>query len=183
MYIDVMVGIIFILAVFIGFKKGFFFEVLSFFILVLNVVLAKKWTPYVFEYISGSVKIKENSIMYFIIYLGVLVGLYIATSIVLSIVRKILPKMFMGLTDSILGGILGGLKGTFIIFVFLIFFNLLSSIDSRIEIYSKDSKVNKFFLENVGKLDGYYPEVVKEKLEEFHFRKNVEKQIKEYISK
>ena len=183
MYIDIIAGVILILAVLIGFKKGFFFEVLSFFILVLNVVLAKKWTPYVYNYIRESIKIKEHNVVYFLTYLAVLVGLYIATSAILSVVRKILPKMFMGLTDSVLGAILGGLKGSFIIFVLLIFFNLLSSMATGMQEYSKDSRVNKFFLKNVTKLEGYYPEAVKEKLEELEFRKNVEKQIKEYMSK
>jgi membrane protein required for colicin V production len=182
MYIDIITGIILVLAVLIGFKKGFFFEVLSFFILILNVVLAKRWTPYAYEYVKGSIKINEN-VLYFLTYLALLVGLYIATSIILSVLRTNLPKMFMGLTDSILGGVLGGLKGGFIIFVLLIIFNLLSSMVSEMEGYSKDSRVNKFFLKNVTKLEEYYPEAVKEKLEELEFRKNVEKRIKEYMSK
>ncbi|MCS5421522.1 MULTISPECIES: CvpA family protein [Psychrilyobacter] len=182
MYIDIAAGIILVLGVLMGFKKGFFFEVLSFFILILNVVLAKKWTPYVYEYVSGTVNINEN-VLYFLTYLALLTGLYMASSVILSVLRKILPKMFMGLTDSILGGVLGGLKGGFIIFVLLIFFNLLSSMSSGMEGYSKDSRVNKFFLKNVTKLEGYYPEAVKEKLEELEFRKSVEKQIKEYMSK
>jgi membrane protein required for colicin V production len=182
MYIDIIAGIILVLGVLIGFKKGFFFEVLSFFMLILNVVLAKKWTPYAYEYVNSSIKMNEN-VLYFLTYLVLLLGLYIATSIILSILRKILPKMFTGITDSILGGILGGLKGGFIIFVFLIFFNLLSSMVSGMHEYSNDSRINKFFLKNITKLDGYYPEAVKEKLEELDFRKSMEKQIKEYISK
>lgn len=182
MYIDIIAGIILVLGILIGFKKGFFFEILSFFMLILNVVLAKKWTPYVYEYVNGNIKINEN-VLYFLTYLVLLLGLYVLTSIVLSILRKILPKMFTGLTDSTLGGILGGLKGSFIIFVFLIFFNLLSSMATGLHKYSKDSKVNIFFLKNITKLDGYYPEAVKEKLEELEFRKSMEKQIKEYMSK
>ena len=183
MYIDIIAGVILILAVLIGFKKGFFFEILSFFILVLNVVLAKKWTPYVYNYIGESIKIKEHNVVYFLTYLGILVGLYIVTSAILSVIRKMLPKMFMGLTDGVLGAILGLLKGSFIIFVLLIFFNLLSSMATGMQDYSKDSRINKFFLKNVTKLEGYYPKAVKEKLEELEFRKNVEKQIKEYMSK
>ncbi|MEI6856905.1 CvpA family protein [Psychrilyobacter sp.] len=182
MYIDIIAGIILALGMLIGFKKGFFFEILSFFILILNIVLAKKWTPYAYKYVSNNIKINEN-VLYFLTYLALLIGLYMITSIILSILKKILPKIFVGLTDSILGGILGGLKGGFIIFVFLIFFNLLSSMVSGMEEYSKDSKVNKFFLKNVTKLDEYYPEAVKEKLEELEFRKNIEKRIKEYMSK
>ncbi len=183
MYIDIVAGVILVLAVLKGFKKGFFFEVLSFFILILNVVLAKKWTPYAYNYIGESIKIKEHNVVYFLTYLALLVGLYIVTSAILSVLRKILPKMFMGLTDSVLGGVLGGLKGIFIIFVLLIFFNLLSSMVSEMEVYSKDSRINKFFLKNVTKLEGYYPDAVKEKLEELEFRKSVEKRIKEYMSK
>lgn len=182
MYIDIITGIVLVLGVLIGFRKGFFFEILSFFMLVLNVILAKKWTPYAYKYVSNNIKINEN-ILYFLTYLVLLVGLYIVTSIILSILKKILPKMFMGLTDSILGGVLGGLKGGFIIFVFLIFFNLLSSMVPEIHKYSEKSKVNKFFLNNIAKLDGYYPKAVKEKLEELDFRKSVEKKIKEYMSK
>jgi len=182
MYIDIIAGIVLILGVLIGFKKGFFFEMLSFFLLILNVVLAKKWTPYVYEYVNSNIAMNKN-VLYFLTYLVILLGLYIVTSILLSILRKILPKMFIGLTDSILGGVLGGLKGGFIIFVFLIFFNLLSSMVTGMHEYSKDSRVNKFFLKNITKLDGYYPEAVKEKLEELDFRKSVEKQIKEYMSK
>jgi membrane protein required for colicin V production len=182
MYIDIIAGIILILGVLMGFKKGFFFEVLSFFILILNIVLAKKWTPYAYKYVSNSIKINEN-VLYFLTYLALLVGLYIVTSVILSVLRKILPKVFIGLTDSVLGGVLGGLKGGFIIFVLLIFFNLLSSMVSGIEEYSRDSRVNKFFLKNVTKLEGYYPEAVKEKLEELEFRKSMEKRIKEYMSK
>lgn len=182
MYIDIIVGIILVLGMLIGFKKGFFFEILSFFILILNVVLAKKWTPYAYKYVSNSIKINEN-VLYFLTYLALLVGLYITTSIILSILKKVLPKVFIGLTDSILGGILGGLKGVFIIFVSLMILNLLSSMVPEIEKYSKDSKVNKFFLKNVTKLDEYYPEALKEKLEELDFRKKIEKKIKEYMSK
>ena len=182
MYIDMIAGVIMLLAIVIGFKKGFFFEILSFFILILNVVLAKKWTPYAFDYIRNSIKINEN-VLYFSTYLVLLVGLYIITSIILSFLRKALPKMFMGLTDSILGGVLGGLKGGFILFVLLIFFNLLSSMVSGLDGYSKGSRVNKLFLKNVTKLEDYYPEAVKEKLEELEFRKSIDKQIKEYMSK
>jgi len=182
MYIDIIAGIILILGILIGLKKGFFFEVLSFFILVLDVVLAKHWTPYVFERINKGVKLNDD-LLYFLTYLGVFLGIYIITSIVLSILKKTLPKMFVGIIDSILGGILGGLKGSFIIFIMLIFFNLSSTIVDNLEDYSKDSKVNKFFLENITKLEGYYPEAVAEKLEEFQFEKNIEKQLKEYISK
>ena len=182
MYIDIIAGIIVIIGVLIGVKKGFFFEILSFFILMLDVVLAKQWTPSVFNYIKKSIKLNEG-IAYFFIYLGVLLGIYIVTSIVLSFLKRTLPKMFNGIIDSILGGILGGLKGCFVMFILLMLFNFSTTLVSGLDKYSKSSIVNKFFLENITKLEGYSPSIITEKLEDFQLKKNIDKQLKDFMSK
>jgi membrane protein required for colicin V production len=182
MYIDIIAGIILILGIIIGFKKGFFFEVLSFFTLVLNVVLAKRWTPYVFDYIKVGTKLNDD-LVYFFTYLGVLLGLYIATSLVLSILKRTLPKMFMGVIDSILGGIIGGVKGSFLVLILLIFFNLSTTLIKGVGKYSNGSIVNNLFLKNVEKLEGYYPDVITEKFEEFKFEEYIKSQLEEYMAK
>jgi uncharacterized membrane protein required for colicin V production len=119
--------------------------------------------------------------LYFTTYLVVFLGIYTVTSIGLSFLRKILPKMFIGIIDSTLGGVLGGLKSVFIIIILLIFFNLLVSIVPQLNEYSKESKTNKFFLENISKLKKYYPKEVKEKLDDINIEKKLKEKLKEYI--
>jgi len=182
MYIDIIVGIIMVLSILLGLKKGFFFEVLSFFLLVLIIVLSKEWTPSVFLFLKEKIGINTH-ILYYIAYGGIFISLYIINGIILSVLRRTLPRIFRGVIDSILGGILGIVKGSFVIFVFLMFYNLLSSEVPKLEKYSKDSKVNCYFLRNVHRIDGYYPNTVMEKLEELKYRIDIKKKIENYMSK
>jgi membrane protein required for colicin V production len=181
MYIDIITIIILVFTILIGLKKGFFFEILSFFLLILNFVLAKKWIRPVYDMIEEKIKLDEN-ILYFLTYLVLLMGFYMITSIILSFLRKALPKMFLGIVDNILGGILGAVKGSLLVFAFLLLFNMLSGMTSELDKYSKDSRVNKFFLKNANKLDGYYPDAIKDKLKELEFKKKIDKAIDDYIS-
>ncbi len=182
MYLDILTIIILALGVILGFRKGFFFEVISFFVLVLDIVLAKRWTPQVYSYLKQNINLNwHESIKYFLTYLLVLVGLYIVTSIILSIFKKVFPRLLGGMLDNILGGILGGLKGCFLVFVMLIIFNLLVSFNPRLEEQSKESIVNEFFLENGSKFSDYYPRTIAKKIEDFEFRKVTEEKIEEFL--
>ncbi|RUA08002.1 MAG: hypothetical protein DSY38_02180 [Fusobacteria bacterium] len=180
MYIDIIASIILVFGILLGFKKGFFFEVLSFFVFILNVVWAKEWTPTVFASIQSKTGI-DNEILYYLTYLVVLGGLCFVTSIILSFLRRVIPKIFTGTLDRILGSILGGLKGIVIIIILLMCCNLVTTKVKAVEKYTKDSKVNKFFLENINKLEEYYPEAITEKLKELELKEDIEREIKKYM--
>lgn len=180
MYLDIVIGIIFLVGIYIGSKKGFYFEIISFFLLIVDLVIAKKITPSIQKIIQGSSKIPvKESIFYFIVFIGTLIVLYILTNIILCILGKTLPNVLKGAGNIILGGILGGLKSGILVIVILIIYNFLGTIIPSINQYSKDSKANEIFLDNVSKFDAYYPSEVTQKIEELKLGRKLKKKIDE----
>lgn len=162
MYLDIVVGIVLAFSLLYGLKNGLFVEFLAIFGLVINFVIAKKYTPAVID-ILGLSKDKDR---YFIVYVITFWAVYILLGILVSLIRNVLKNQSKGIIIRVLGGVLGAVKGLLLAVIILLIYNYSADTFKGLKKYSSGSWFNKVFLEKAPELEQYIPEVFQDKLKE-----------------
>lgn len=162
MYLDIVVGVILVFSLLCGLKNGLFVEFLAIFGLVVNFVIAKRYTPTVID-ILGLSKDKDR---YFIVYVITFWAVYILLGIMVSLVRNVLRNQSKGIIIRSLGGALGAAKGLLLTVIILLIYNYAADTFNGLKKYSSGSWFNKVFLEKAPEMEKYIPEVFQAKLKE-----------------
>lgn len=162
MYLDMAIGIVVIFSLLYGLKNGLFVEFLAIFGLVINFIIAKRYTPTVIDFLNLS----KDRDRYFIVYVITFWAVYIILGIIVSMIRNVLDNQGKGIILRLLGAILGGIKGIFLSLIILLIFNYSADIFKGLKKYSAGSYINKIFLEKAPELEEYIPDVFQSKLKE-----------------
>lgn len=162
MYLDIVVGVILVFSLLCGLKNGLFVEFLAIFGLVVNFVIAKRYTPTVID-ILGLSKDRDR---YFIVYVVTFWAVYILLGIMVSLVRNVLRNQSKGIIIRSLGGALGAAKGLLLTVIILLIYNYAADTFNGLKKYSSGSWFNKVFLEKAPEMEKYIPEVFQAKLKE-----------------
>lgn len=127
--IDLVIGIILLIAFFMGFRKGFFRSLASLIGLVVGVYCAMYFSDYVRVYIEKWFDWSEDltSIASFLITFFVIMLLF---AILGRILTKVADFAMMGIINKLFGGVFNALKFAFLISVVFMFVN--ASEDYRI---------------------------------------------------
>ena len=157
--IDIILGIIFLLAFITGLKKGLFVALASLIGLVLGVYGAIYFSDYVADYISNWFSWSEqltNLAAFAITFSGIV--------FVVSLAGKVLTKMadfaFLGIFNKILGGVFNVLIFAFIVSVIFMFFNDWKNSDYVI---SEEKKEKSILYEPVASIAPMlFPYIIKE---------------------
>ena len=165
MYLDIAIGVVILFSLLYGFKNGLFVEFIAIFGVVINFIIAKKYTPAVIDFLNLS-KDKDR---YFVVY--------IILGIIISLIRGSLNNQGKGIITRFLGGVLGAIKGLFLALIILLIFNYSADIFKSLRKYSSGSYVNKLFLEKASELEEYIPDVFQAKLKELKNGELVDKYI------
>ncbi len=165
---------------------GLFVEFIAIFGVVINFIIAKKYTPAVIDFLNLS-KDKDR---YFVVYVVTFWAVYIILGIIISLIRGSLNNQGKGIITRFLGGVLGAIKGLFLALIILLIFNYSADIFKSLRKYSSGSYVNKLFLEKASgsyvnklflekapELEEYIPDVFQAKLKELKKGELVDKYI------
>ena len=173
MYLDIAIGVVILFSLLYGFKNGLFVEFIAIFGVVINFIIAKKYTPAVIDFLNLS-KDKDR---YFVVYVVTFWAVYIILGIIISLIRGSLNNQGKGIITRFLGGVLGAIKGLFLALIILLIFNYSADIFKSLRKYSSGSYVNKLFLEKAPELEEYIPDVFQAKLKELKNGELVDKYI------
>jgi membrane protein required for colicin V production len=120
--VDIILGIILLLAFYSGFKKGLFVTLASLIGIIAGVFGALYFSDYAGGYISNWLKWSDESTKWVSFAVT-----FFAIVLVISIAGKFLTKIadfaMLGLLNKLLGGVFGMLQYAFIISVLFLFFN------------------------------------------------------------
>lgn len=141
MYLDILVGIIIVFSLFYGLRNGLFVEFLAIFGLIVNFIIAKKYTPVVIEFLGLS-KDKDR---YFVTYIVTFWAVYILLGIVIHLVRNVLKNQSKGIITRILGGAIGIAKGILLSVLILLIYNYSTDMFTKLKNILKEVMQMKFF--------------------------------------
>lgn len=171
MYLDIVIGIILVFTIIEGIREGFLVQFFSIFGVVVDFILAKKLTPIVMDKLS----IGGNGINYLLTYAIIFILLYLVVIIIMYFIGLILKHQNKGVITRLLGGVFGALKGILVSVIILLVFNYASEKYSKLNTYSKDSVINRIFLENTSLIEDYLPKELKESLNNIKGKNIVDK--------
>jgi len=135
-YIDIVLGILLILAAFSGFRKGLIVELASLAALILGI-----WGAIEFSYITSDFLVEQfdwkwdhlNTVSFIITFIIIV----ILVNIVAKTVTKLVETIMLGFVNKLAGLVFGFLKGAIVLSVVLVVFD---KINEDIEIMSDETK-------------------------------------------
>ncbi|MCF6358676.1 MAG: CvpA family protein [Draconibacterium sp.] len=135
-YIDIVLGILLILAAISGFRKGLIVELASLAALILGI-----WGAIEFSYITSEFLVEHfdwkwdhlNTVSFIITFIVIV----ILVNIVAKTVTKLVETIMLGFVNKLAGLVFGLLKGAIILSIVLVVFD---KINEDIEIMSDDTK-------------------------------------------
>lgn len=144
-YIDIVLGILLILAAIGGFRKGLIAEVASLAALVLGI-----WGAIKFSYVTSTFLIDnfdvQTQYLNLISFAVTFVVIVILVHIISGAVNKIVDTVMLGFVNKLAGLVFGILKSALILSIVLVLFN---KIDKDVHILSKSLKQNSHMYEPI----------------------------------
>ena len=144
-YLDLILGILLLLAAINGFAKGFVEELAGLIGLILGIWIAIHFSDIVANFLSENLHwdIKQLSIIAFIITFIIVV---ILVQIIGSVISKMVKAVHLGFLNRLAGVALGLAKGALILSVVLIIFN---KIDKDVHIISQETRADSRLFEPI----------------------------------
>ncbi len=137
-YIDIVVGIILVVAIIKGFKNGLIIELASLAALIIGLLGAIKFSNVTENYLSQYWNSDHIGIIAFIItFILIVVGIHVAA----KALDKLISAVALGIINRIAGATFSFLKYAFILSVLLA---VTESLDKRMKILPPDQKEGSF---------------------------------------
>ncbi len=181
MYIDIGILLVLFFFVFFGYKKGIIAEFISFAAIIFNIVFSKKISPVIYNLLNLDEEYK--GILSIVIYVVVFIAVYIILNITISFLLKTLKKNSKMALDSLVGALFGFLKGAIVIMVVMVTLVVLANFNEGIEAIVEDSYIYKGSLKIIEQGRFLLPDNIRETLEGYNDKKEVEKILKEFLNK
>ncbi len=144
-YIDIVLGILLVLAAISGFRKGLVAEVASLAALILGI-----WGAIEFSYITSDVLVENFNLtsdhLGVISFIVTFVVIVILVHVVGNVVNKMVETVMLGFLNRLAGLVFGLLKAALILSIILVVFN---KIDEDVHILSEKSKSNSRMYEPI----------------------------------
>ena len=174
-WFDIVVGVLFIAAVFNGFRKGLIMQLSGLITILLAAVFSGKLAKIILPELMRVVEIKPNHasvISYIIAFLLIAVGIFIIG----SIIQKLLKTLNLNFINRLFGGIIAAAIAMVVMSILL---NLILILDTDAHIITMNIRKNSFFYERVRVVvpsivpylneevwEEYIPEKYKERIEQ-----------------
>ncbi|MBQ3436894.1 MAG: CvpA family protein [Fusobacterium sp.] len=179
MYLDILVLALILIGVLVGIKNGIFTEIISLFGFVINVIIAKIYTPVVLKFFKKSETIFGNN--YLITYIVTFITVYLIISMILLFVKKALKNQEKGFLNRMLGGILGLIKGLIVSLIIVVIYSYTINLAPSLEKYSENSKTIELFYEIIPNVEGHIPDILLDNFYKNATKKIIEKNINTVI--
>jgi membrane protein required for colicin V production len=144
-YIDIVLGILLILAAIGGFKKGLIAEVASLAALILGIWGAIKFSHTTSEFLVENFNL-TTEYLNLISFVVTFVVIVILVHIVGNVVSKLVEAVMLGFVNKLAGLIFGVLKAALILSIILVLFD---KIDEDVHILSESTKENSRMYEPI----------------------------------
>jgi membrane protein required for colicin V production len=144
-YIDIVLGILLILAAIGGFKKGLIAEVASLAALILGIWGAIKFSHITSEFLVENFNL-TTEYLNLISFVVTFVVIVILVHIVGNVVSKLVEAVMLGFVNKLAGLIFGVLKAALILSIILVLFD---KIDEDVHILSESTKENSRMYEPI----------------------------------
>jgi len=145
-YFDIVVGVLLLLALLKGFKKGLVIELATLAALVLGILGAIKFSDITEQYLSQHINSDHiGLIAFFVTFILIVIGVHI----IAKMLDKLVSAVALGLINRILGAAFSVLKYAFIISVLMAVFN---SFDEKFNIIPDKQKESSILYIPVSKL-------------------------------
>ncbi len=135
-YIDIVLGILLVLAAINGFRKGLVAEVASIAALILGI-----WGAIEFSYVTSDFLVENFELqtdhLNLISFVITFVVIVVLVHIVGNVVSKLLDAVMLGFVNKLAGLVFGVLKAALILSVVLVIFN---KVDEGVHILPEDTK-------------------------------------------
>ncbi|MEN8117556.1 MAG: CvpA family protein [Bacteroidota bacterium] len=144
-YIDIILGILLILAAISGFKKGLIVELASLAALILGIWGAIEFSDITSEFLIENFDLQTEylNIISFVVTFVVIV---ILVHVVGNVVNKLVETVMLGFINKLAGLVFGVLKSALILSIILVVFD---KINEDVEIISKKAKENSRMYEPI----------------------------------
>ena len=154
-YLDIIFGILILIAAIRGFQKGLVVELASIAALIFGIWGALHFSQTTGEVLNDMLKIEE-SYMGIIAFLLTFVVIVILVHLIARLVEKFVQAIALGFINRIIGMLFGMVKSAFIISLLLIVFN---KIDEHLALIPKEVKATSYLYQPVS---SFAPSVFKE---------------------
>jgi membrane protein required for colicin V production len=144
-YIDIVLGILLILAAIGGFKKGLIAEVASLAALILGIWGAIKFSHITSEFLVENFNL-TTEYLNLISFVVTFVVIVILVHVVGNVVSKLVETVMLGFVNKLAGLIFGVLKAALILSIILVLFD---KIDEDVHILSESTKENSRMYEPI----------------------------------
>lgn len=180
MIYDIIIGIILIIGLITGYKRGLVLKVFDFVKLLLALYLTPKCTGFVKSmYIKLNINVEYN----FLIYLTTFIIIMLIISLLTYVINKFVSQSNLGFINSILGSLVSFVEVYIISFVIMITSLFAIPYYNGIAKELQKSMVMYSLSLSSSELNKYFPEKVKEKLDDFYFQNKKTKLKKEIMKK
>ncbi|MGI6073907.1 MAG: CvpA family protein [Fermentimonas sp.] len=173
-WFDLVVGILLIVALLKGYRKGFVYQLVGLAIVVLSAIFGGKLADYILPEVHKLLDISANNarVLSFVLAFALIA---VVISLIGRMIQKFIDFAFLSFFNRLLGGLIA--VGT-MMFVLSIILNLVLMIDKRDVIIKKNIKEESFLFERVeAVVPAVVPYLDKEFLEEYvpkNYRQNIE---------
>lgn len=144
-YIDIILGILLVLAAIRGFSKGLIAEVASLAALILGI-----WGTIQFSYVTSDFLVEyfnlNTDYLNLISFVVTFVVIVIVVHIVGNVVNKMVETVMLGFVNKLAGLVFGVLKSALILSIILVLFN---KIDEDVHILPENTKENSRMYEPI----------------------------------
>lgn len=144
-YIDIVLGILLVLAAINGFRKGLVAEVASIAALILGI-----WGAIEFSYVTSDFLVENFELqtehLNLISFVLTFVVIVVLVHIVGNVVSKLLDAVMLGFVNKLAGLVFGVLKAALILSVVLVVFN---KIDEGVHVLPEDTKAESSMYEPI----------------------------------
>jgi len=142
-FVDIILGIILLYAIFKGFRNGFFVELASLVSLLLGVYLSIEFSDFTADFIRKSLSF-DSEYLEIIAFLVTFVLVVIAVILLAKVFTKIVDFASLGWINRLFGAVFGLLKMIFILSVSIHFFQKINTNG----IFVSEEKTNQSLLYN-----------------------------------
>ncbi len=147
-YIDLVLGIILILAAIQGFRKGFIVELASLAAIVLGIWGAIKFSDWTADFITDTTGYRSDS-MSTIAFVVTFIGIVILVHILGQVLDKTVKAVALGFLNRLAGIIFGILKTAVILSIFMLLFD---TVDENVHILPSKQKTESKLYEPMKQL-------------------------------
>lgn len=147
-YIDLVLGIILIIAAIQGFRKGFIVELASLAAIVLGIWGAIKFSDWTADFITDTTGYRSDS-MSTIAFVVTFIGIVILVHILGQVLDKTVKAVALGFLNRLAGIVFGVLKTAVILSIFMLLFD---TVDENVHILPSAQKADSKMYEPMKQL-------------------------------